>query len=170
VRDLVIPEEPATIEPLLRQPLIVPTQASVGALLSEMRKHRNHFAIAVDEYGGTDGIITLEDVLEEIVGEVQDECEQEPPAVQRLSGDRIRVGGLSSVDVIEELLGVGLQAGHSKTVAGYIVERVGRIAEIGESVEIEGYRLTVIEVDGLRIAAVEVTRTSVDPSPRRTTE
>ena len=170
VRDLVLAEEHATIEPLLRQPLIVPTQASVSELLTEMRERRTHFAIAVDEYGGTDGIITLEDVLEEIVGELQDEFEQEPPAVQRRPGGRVRFRGLDSVDVLDELLGVEVETGPYKTVAGYILEQLGRFPEAGDSVEIAGHRLTVIEMDGLRIATVEATPVTADASRERATE
>ena len=170
VRDLVLAEEHATIEPLLRQPLIVPTQASVSELLTEMRERRTHFAIAVDEYGGTDGIITLEDVLEEIVGELQDEFEQEPPAVQRRPGGRVRFRGLDSVDVLDELLGVEVETGPYKTVAGYILEQLGRFPEAGDSVEIAGHRLTVIEMDGLRIATVEATPVAAAAPRERATE
>jgi putative hemolysin len=148
----------------------VPAQASVSDLLAEMRERRTHFAIAVDEYGGTDGIIALEDVLEEIVGELQDEFEQESPTAERRPGGRVRFDGLDSVDVLDELLGVEVEAGPYKTVAGYIVEQVGRIPEVGDSVEIDGHRLTVIEMDGLRIATVEATLIAAALSRERETE
>lgn len=170
VRDLVLAERHATIEPLLRQPLIVPTQARVHQLLSEMRERKTHFAIAVDEFGGTDGIITLEDLLEEIVGELQDEFEQEPPAVQRRPGGRVRFSGLDSVDVLDEQLGIKVEAGPYKTVAGYVVEQVGRIPKVDDSIEIDGHRLTVIEMDGLRVAIVEATPVAAAASRERTPE
>ncbi|MDP6607070.1 MAG: hemolysin family protein [Dehalococcoidia bacterium] len=170
VRDLVGAEGAATIRELLRQPLIVPAQASVSDLLSEMRKRKTHFAVVVDEYGGTDGIVALEDVLEEIVGELQDEFEQEPPPVERRAGGAVRFGGLSSVDVLDELLGVTAEAGPYKTVAGYLVEHIGRIPELGDRVDLDGYRLTVVEMDGMRIAMVEATPLAAPASRQAATE
>jgi putative hemolysin len=135
---------------------VVPSQVSVQRLLTEMRARRNHFAIAVDEFGGTDGIVTLEDILEAIVGEMADEFEQAPPPqpAQR-PGGRIRIDGMESVDTLPELLGVSPEPGQYHTVAGYVLDRIGRIPEVGESVELGDYRLTVVEMDGLRIATVE---------------
>ncbi len=170
VRDLVLADEAASIESILRQPLIVPGQASVRELLAEMRERKTHFAIAVDEYGGTDGIITLEDVLEEIVGELQDEFEQEPPAIERSRDGTVRLDGLTSADALEELLGVPIDAGPYKTVAGYIVEQIGRIPDVGDSVELESHRMTVVEMDGRRIASVEVEPLPVSAQPDGATE
>ena len=170
VRDLVLAEGDAPIEPLLRQPLILPAQASVSDLLTEMRERRTHFAIAVDEYGGTDGIITLEDVLEAIVGELHDEFEPGLPVVLRRPGGRLRIRGLDGVEVLVDLLHVEVAAGPYKTVAGYVVEQLGRIPKVGDSVEVDGHRLTVIEMDGLRVATVEATPVATVPSRERVAE
>ncbi|MEE8422854.1 MAG: hemolysin family protein [Dehalococcoidia bacterium] len=168
VRDLILAANDQMIEPLLRQPLLVPAQASVNDVLAQMRDTRTHFAIAVDEYGGTDGIIALEDLLEELVGELQDEFEEGAPAHEDGPGDAIRIGGLDNVDVLGELLGVEVGEGPYKTVAGYIVDRVGSIPGVGDHIDVDGYRLTVVEMDALRVATVEATPLPV-PSSREST-
>ena len=165
VRDLVLAADHPTIEPLLRQPLLVPAQAGVTELLAQMRDSRTHFAVAVDEYGGTDGIITLEDVLEEIVGELQDEFEVPVPSPEARPDGVVRIGGLDSVDVLGELLEIEVTEGANNTVGGYIVEQVGRIPSVGDSIEVDGYRLTVAEMDGLRVATVEATPLTESASP-----
>ncbi|MSQ41477.1 MAG: HlyC/CorC family transporter [Dehalococcoidia bacterium] len=160
-RDLLRPALPGTLEALLRQPLMVPAQASVAELLEQMREHRTHFAIAVDEYGGTDGIVTLEDVLEQIVGELRDEFEPVLPAAETRPGV-LRIDGLDAVEVLAERLSVTVEPGPYNTVAGYVLERIGRIPHVGDAVELDGYSLTVVEMDDLRVAAVEAS-----PAPRR---
>jgi putative hemolysin len=134
----------------------------VDRLLGEMRAKRNHFAIAVDEFGGTDGIVTLEDVLESIVGELQDEFEEPDRPPQRGPGGRMRIDGLDNIDVLPGLLGVTVEPGPYNTVAGFVLDRIGRIPEVGDAIEVEGYRLRVVEMDDLRIAAVEA-----EPLPPR---
>lgn len=165
VRDLLLAKPGKSLGPLLRQPLMVPTQASVTEVLEEMRERKTHFAIAVDEYGGTDGIVTLEDVLEEIVGELQDEFEEPQPAYEERPGGVIRMDGLDSVDVLAELLGVDVEDGPYNTVAGYVVDRIGHIPRVGDSADVGGYRLTVVELDDLRAAVVEATPLELPPEP-----
>lgn len=155
VRDLLLAEPGPTLEPLLREALVVPSTLAVERLLGEMRARRNHFAIAVDEFGGTDGIITLEDVLESIVGELQDEFEEPERPHQRGPGGRLRIDGLDNIDVLPGLLGVTVEPGPYNTVAGFVLDRIGRIPEVGDAIEVAGYRLRVVEMDDLRIAAVE---------------
>ena len=169
VRDLVVADEKASIESILRQPLIVPGQVSVRELLAEMRERKTHFAIAVDEYGGTDGIITLEDVLEEIVGELQNEFDQEPPAIEHSRDGTVLLDGLASADVLEELLGTPIDSGSYKTVAGYIVDQMGRIPDVDDSVEVESHLMTVVEMDGRRIASVEVEALPASAPPDKAT-
>ncbi len=154
VKDLMAASEDASLEDLVRQPLVVPTQIGVNELLRLMRARRVHFAVAVDEYGGTDGIVTLEDVLEEIVGELEDEFEQpHPPAP--VARDTVHLEGLDSVDMLAERIGVTVPEGPYKTVAGYVLARLGRIPRLGDSVEVDGHRLTVVAMDGMRIAELE---------------
>lgn len=155
VRDLLLAEPADTLRPLLREALVVPSNVGVDRLLGEMRTRRNHFAIAVDEFGGTDGIVTLEDVLESIVGELQDEFEEPDRPPQRGPGGRLRIDGLDNVDVLPGLLGFEVEPGPYNTVAGFVLDRIGRIPQVGDAIEVEDYRLRVVEMDDLRIAVVE---------------
>lgn len=155
VRDLLLAPRTPTLRPLLREPLVVPSHVSVERLLAEMRARRNHFAVAVDEFGGTDGIVTLEDVLESIVGELQDEFEEPERPPERGPGGRLRIDGLDPVEALTALLGVAVEAGPYNTVAGYLLDRLGNIPAVGDAVDVAGYRLRVVEMDDLRIATVE---------------
>jgi len=155
VRDLLLAEPSPTLQPLLREAVVVPSGVGVDRLLAEMRSRRNHFAIAVDEFGGTDGIVTLEDVLESIVGELQDEFEEPERPPQRGPGGRLRIDGLDNVDVLPGLLGFEVEPGPYNTVAGFVLDRIGRIPQVGDAIEVAGYRLRVAEMDDLRIAVVE---------------
>ena len=139
----------------------MPAQIDVQELLRLMRVRRTQFAIVVDEYGGTDGIVTLENVLEEIVGELQDEFEvPEEPAVRR-AGGIVRIDAAEGLDVLQDLLGLEVEPGAFNTVAGLVLELLGEIPEVGATAEFEGYRFSVVEMDDLRIATVEAQR--IDP-------
>lgn len=164
VRDLMLDDHAPTIASLLHEPLVVPSHIELDRLITAMRQRRDHFAIAVDEFGGTDGIVTLENVLEAILGDVSDDDAPDQPA-QRGPDGRIRIDGLDSVDVLDELLGTPADEGPYNTVGGYVMERVGRIPEVGDSVEIGGYRLVVTEMDEMRIAFVEA-----QPLPERVSD
>jgi CBS domain containing-hemolysin-like protein len=155
VRDLLLAEPIPTLEPLLREALVVPSNVGVDRLLAEMRSRRTHFAIAVDEFGGTDGIVTIEDVLESIVGELQDEFEEPERPPQRGPGGRMRIDGLDNIDVLPGLLGFEVEPGPYNTVAGYVLDRIGRIPDVGDAIDVPGYILRVAEMDDLRIAVVE---------------
>ncbi|RLT28462.1 MAG: HlyC/CorC family transporter [Chloroflexi bacterium] len=154
VRDLMLDGHSPTIGSLLHEPIVVPSHIELDRLVTAMRQRREHFAIAVDEFGGTDGIVTLEDVLEAILGDVSDDDEGEQ-FVQRRPDGSIRIDGLDSVDVLDELLGTAADEGPYNTVGGYVMERVGRIPEVGDSVELGGYILVVTEMDEMRIAFLE---------------
>jgi len=150
---------------LLRDPLAVPAQINVQELLRLMRVRRTQIAIVVDEYGGTDGIVTLENVLEEIVGELQDEFEVPEEIVVSRPGGVVRIDAAESVDVLVELLGLQVEPGPYNTVAGLLLELLGEIPEVGVTVDVDGHRFTVVEMDELRIAAVEVRRLSPGAAP-----
>ena len=157
-RDLLLAERAAPLVSLLREPLVVPAQIDVQELLRLMRVRRMHFAIVVDEYGGADGIVTLENVLEEIVGELQDEFEApEEPAVLR-PGGIVRIDAAEGLDVLEELLGLAVEPGPYHTVAGLVLDLLGEIPDVGATADYDGYRFTVVEMDELRIATVEARR------------
>ena len=157
-RDLLLADGETSLDELIREPLVVPAQMSVQELLRLMRVRRTQIAIAVDEYGGADGIVTLEDVLEEIVGELQDEFEAPSEIAVRRPGGIVRIDAAESVDALGELLGLEVEPGPYKTVAGLLLEHLGEIPEVGDTVELGGFRFAIAEMDDLRIAAVEARR------------
>ncbi len=139
----------ATPASLAREPHFVPETKPVEELLREMRA-TTHIAIVADEYGGTAGLVTLEDLLEEIVGEISDEYDREEPLVVDLGDGRYRVDARLPVDDLNELFGTDLET-DADSVGGLFTEVAGRIPEEGESVQFEGLRLTVTELEGTRI-------------------
>ncbi|GGO69890.1 hemolysin family protein [Nocardioides deserti] len=140
-----------------RDVLVVPETNHVLPTVTQMRREGVHLAVVVDEYGGTDGIVTLEDLVEEIVGEIRDEHDAPEPELRTADGTLLLEGGLSIEDFAERT-GVELEDGDYETVAGYVVARLGRIAEPGDAVGVGDALLRVAETDGARITrlAVEV--------------
>jgi putative hemolysin len=167
VRDLFLPNHPAgraaTVGDLAREVKRLPGTAGVLTALSEMRRENHHLAIVVDEYGGTDGIVTLEDLIEEVIGEIYDEYDEEvaPDGKQPPGGPR-EVDGLLNLDDFAEATGLQLSDGPYETAAGYVLAELGRLPEIGDIVEVDGRTLTVVEIDGRRIARILV---SPPPAP-----
>jgi putative hemolysin len=167
VRDLFLPNHPAgraaTVGDLAREVKRLPGTAGVLTALSEMRRENHHLAIVIDEYGGTDGIVTLEDLIEEVIGEIYDEYDKEvaPDGKQPPGGPR-EVDGLLNLDDFAEATGLQLSDGPYETAAGYVLAELGRLPEIGDIVEVEGRTLTVVEIDGRRIARILV---SPPPAP-----
>lgn len=142
---------------LLRPAYFVPLTKNVKNLLAEMRKHRVHIAIVVDEYGGTAGLVTIEDILEEIVGEIQDEYDAaEEVLVQRVGEDSFLLSARLDLYSLAKLLDVDIEDEDSDTVGGLVLGLLGHVPEAGESVEHLGWRFTVIEVEGRRIEQVRV--------------
>ncbi|HEX5013762.1 MAG TPA: hemolysin family protein [Candidatus Limnocylindrales bacterium] len=150
------------IRTLLRTPVYIPESMTVDDLLHEFQRRKVHIAIVLDEYGGTAGLVTIEDLLEEIVGEIQDEYDTEEPMVVRLSDDEARVDGRASVDDLTELFDtqIGLEdEDEYDTVGGLIYHRIGGIPSPGDRVEVDGLTLTVESTDGRRVGKVLVVRT-----------
>jgi CBS domain containing-hemolysin-like protein len=147
----------------------VPESKEVSSLLRQMQEEKFHMAIVVDEYGGTAGLVTLEDLLEELVGEIVDEFDEETPTVERLSEESVVFSARYSVDDADELLGVELPHGTWDTVGGLILDLVGRVPDEGDSVEIPGFRLTALDVRGRRIGRVRIDRTAM-PEPSDETD
>jgi len=146
---------------ILRAPLFVPESMSIDDLLHEFQRRKVHIAIVLDEYGGTAGIVTIEDLLEEIVGEIQDEYDVEEPMVERLSEDEARVDGRAAVDELGELFDIELELEDQDeydTVGGLIYHRIGGVPAPGDRVEVDGLVLTVETVDGRRVDKVLVVR------------
>jgi putative hemolysin len=156
------------IKTKLRTPLFVPESMSVDDLLHEMQRRRVHIAIVLDEYGGTAGLVSLEDLLEEIVGEIQDEYDAEEPMVERLSDDEARVDGRADVDELVELFGVVLDVEDAEeydTVGGLVYHHVGGVPKVGDRVELDGATLTVETTDGRRVGKVLAVRIHREPEP-----
>jgi len=139
---------------IARAPFFVPETKPVEELLFEMRV-KTHIAIVADEYGGTSGIVTLEDLLEEIIGEISDEYDRDEPLIVDLGDERFRVDARLPVDDLNELLGTDLST-DADSVGGLFTDVAGRIPEIGESMVIEGLRFTVTERQGTRIRQLAV--------------
>ncbi len=139
-----------------RDVLMLPGSNRVLPAVSTMRQAGTHLAVVVDEYGGTDGIVTLEDLVEEIVGDIRDEYDLDRPQRIDASGSAVVPGGLTIED-FEEETGVGLIDGDYETVAGYVIARLGRIPEVGDAVRVDDSRIEVVEMDGLRVTRVSIT-------------
>jgi CBS domain containing-hemolysin-like protein len=138
--------------------LAVPESEPLRRLLADLRREQRTFALVVDEYGGTAGIVTVEDVLEELVGEIEDEFDPRGHVVRRVGAGRHLLLGSLRVDRVEELFGLTLPAGEYETVAGFVLDRLGHIPEPGERVELEGWELTVTDVEGVRITEIALRR------------
>jgi magnesium and cobalt exporter, CNNM family len=150
---------------LARPVKMVPDGLPVLTALSQMRRERQHMAIVVDEYGGTAGIVTMEDLIEELIGDIRDEYDVESAGPRRLRGGDVVVDGLMNTDDFAEETGVALPEGPYETVAGFVVARLGHLPQVGESVEVDGHRLTVSELDGRRVARVRLTPQRDQPPP-----
>ncbi len=154
-------EQRPSLRSILRTPVFVPESMSVDDLLHEFQRRKVHIAIVLDEYGGTAGLATIEDLLEEIVGEIQDEYDEEEPLIVRISDDEARIDGRADVDDLAELFNTNLgleDADEYDTVGGLIYHRLGTVPKPGDQVEIDGLTLTVETTDGRRVGKVLVVR------------
>jgi putative hemolysin len=148
--------EQVEIEELVRPAYMVPETKDLGAMLAEFRLTNQHIAIVVNEYGSFEGIVTLEDLLEEIVGEIEDEYDLPDESVQRVDADRIRVDGTFPIDDFNEQFQQELPQEDYHTVAGFVFGQLGRAAEAGDEIVHDGLRFHVLEVDGPRIERLEI--------------
>jgi CBS domain containing-hemolysin-like protein len=144
-----------TARDLMRETLFVPDTVRISSLLRRFRARRQHMAIVLDEYGGTAGLVTLDDLLEEIVGEVGDPFDDEAE-IQSLQDGTLLVDGLTPIEELNARFQLALHDPHYDTIAGYLLGRLGRMARVGDSVSAEGVRLRVESMDGLRIARVSM--------------
>ncbi len=149
-----------TARELAREALFVPETLPVNALLVQFRERKQHIAIVIDEYGGTAGLVTLEDLIEEIVGDIEDSFDRsEGPEIQRLPDGSVLIDGLTLIEDVNEQLGLHLEDPNYDTIAGYVLGRLGHIPKTGEVVELDdGLRLRVLAMDGLRIAKLRLER------------
>ena len=148
---------PAALRDLARTPFWIPATKRVDELLTEMRRRRTHMAIVVDEYGGTAGLVTIEDLLEEIVGEIEDEYDRVEQQIVQLSDSEILFDGRVGIDELNDLFHTSIKGDEFDTVGGCVFHLLGRMPSVGDEAETGGLRLRVLSVDGHRIGRIRVT-------------
>ena len=153
------PGERLEIRPLLRPVTLIPETKRLDSLLGDFRRGRNHLAVVVDEYGGTAGLLTIEDVLEQIVGEIGDEhdLEQAPELVRQEDGSYL-VSAKMRIEEFDEQVGTQLDTGEFDTVGGLVMHRLGRLPKTGESVDAAEWRIRVVAADRRRVKRLKVSR------------
>ena len=145
-------ETPVDVRDIMRPPYFVPENKKLDRMLHQFKARKNHIAIIVDEHGGVSGLITLEDLLEELVGEIRDETDKEEPHIIRKKPREWMVLGKSEIEEANEKLGMQIpETREYDTFSGFILDRIGRIPEEDEVFSIDGYKVTVLEMDGNRI-------------------
>ncbi len=157
------PGEPFDLEKALRPAAFIPESKRLDTLLEEFRNGRNHIAIVVDEYGGIAGLLTIEDVLEQIVGDIDDEHDEEEAApIVELGPNRWQVLALTRIEDFDEFFGVQFDKGEFETVGGLVMQEFGRLPRRGESIVTGGLRIRLIQADRRRIHSIEVSREEPD--------
>jgi CBS domain containing-hemolysin-like protein len=154
-----------SIRALVRPAHLVPETKDLAELLRELQRRGEHMALVLDEYGGLAGLVTLEDLIEEIVGEIEDEYDLPTQEVELLDDDRARIDGTMAIETFNERFGRHLPAEQFHTLAGFVFDALGRGAQPGDEVTADGVRLKVVETDGPRIARLEA---RFEQSPRAT--
>ncbi len=144
------------VESLLRQPYFVPETKDLAALLADFRRSKQHMAIVVDEYGAMQGIATLEDLIEEIIGEIEDEFDLPDESVERIDETTLRIDGTFPIDDFNEQFHTDLPVEDFHTMAGFVFGRLGRAPEQGDEVEHDRLALRVVDIEGTRIERLEV--------------
>jgi CBS domain containing-hemolysin-like protein len=142
---------------LMRPAAYVPETKRIDDLLREMQRNRLQMAVVVDEYGGAVGIVTVEDIVEEVVGEIRDEHDRTPDTVERLPDGSYRVAGRASLDEVNEALEWELPRGEYETVAGLVLATLHRIPLVGEVFRVGRFTITVLEADNRRVLTVRIT-------------
>src|SRR5919199_1296760 len=145
------------LEELVRATHVVPETKDLAALLAEFRRTSQHMAIVTNEYGGMEGIVTLEDLLEEIVGEIADEFDLPDESVEQIDEDTVKIDGTFPIDDFNERFHVDLPVEDYHTVGGFVFGLLGRAPEIGDDVSHDGLRFDVLEIEGSRINKLAVT-------------
>jgi len=162
VKDLLQTESwPSLDQPvssLMRPAMFVPDTKRVAGLLREFQQRRDQLSIVVDEYGGTAGLVTIEDLLEELVGEIRDEYDTEAEPIVREAGDTFVFSAKVGIDDFADALGIEIESDGFETVGGWVLARVGRVPAVGERFDIDGLGLEVLEAERRRIHRVRVTR------------
>jgi CBS domain containing-hemolysin-like protein len=157
--------EDSAVGELARPARFVPETKRVAMLLREMQRERFHMAIVVDEYGGTAGLVALEDIIEELLGEIVDEFDVEDPMIEPLPGGDVRVNARMALDEVNDLIHAQLPEGDWDTIGGLLLSELGHVPAEGEAVEVGGWQLTAQRVQGRRIGRVRLHRLTVFDPP-----
>ncbi len=152
---------------ILRPPYFVPENKKIGELLKELKKKKNHLAIVTDEYGGTSGIITLEDIIEEIVGDIMDEHDNEEPLLVPLGNDSAYVDARLEIEKLGEFFGVELPEGNYESVGGFIIYHLGKIPKENEKIEFKDMEIIIKKADARKIHKVMVRKKGSKSDKRR---
>jgi CBS domain containing-hemolysin-like protein len=155
---------PESLKALARPPYFIPETKKVDELLTELRQNKIHIAIVVDEYGGTAGLVTTEDILEEIVGEIEDEYDVVESVIERLSEHEAVLDARVGIEALNEMFDLDLPTVDYDTVGGIIFTELGRVPVAGDEIQVDGIRLHVLSVIGRRIKKVRVTKLQVEPA------
>lgn len=162
--ELLTKQDTFNLKPLLREPVFIPGTVGVDKLLEQMQENKTHLAVVIDEYGGMAGVATMEDVIEQLVGEVQDEYDDEPETASiSLQGNETLVDGMVSLNEVIERFGDPGGTPESTTIGGYVAERLNRIPTVGDTVIFADYDLSVDDMEGMRVARVRFTRRPEPP-------
>jgi putative hemolysin len=153
------------LDSIVRPAYVVPETKDLAALLADFRREKQHLAIVIDEYGDVEGIVTLEDLLEEIVGDIEDEFDLPDTSIERVDDTHIRIEGTYTIDDFNEEFGTELEHEDFNTMAGLVFGELGRAPEVGDEVSVDGLRLRVNEIEGSRILKLEVEFTADDETP-----
>lgn len=154
------PLEELTLEQVLRPPYLVPESKNVSDLLQDFRQRRVHMAIVIDEYGGTSGLVTIEDLIEEIVGDIQDEYDLEEEWLVVEEGGSVLVDGRLNIEEFEEHFAIEVEREKFDTVGGYIVENLGRVPARGERLEFGGLKILVVDADPRAVRQLRIASTT----------
>ena len=146
------------VRDLVRRAFFVPETKRVDDLLEEMQRRHDHMAVVTDEYGVTSGIVTIEDILEEIVGEISDELDFEAPKIRKIDHRSFEVLGKTHIDEVNEEVGLTIKTEEVDTIGGYVIMILGKIPQAGDTLEVNGYKITVKDVSKNRITTLEIER------------
>ena len=153
------------LESIVRPAFVVPETKDLAALLADFRREKQHMAVVVDEYGDMEGIVTLEDLLEEIVGDIEDEFDLPDTSIERIDETHILIEGTYTIDDFNEEFDTELEQEDYNTMAGLVFGELGRAPEVGDTVRADGMRLSVLEIEGSRIMKIEVEFGQEDETP-----
>ena len=155
-------QRPESLRDVARPPYFIPEGKHIDELLTELREHRVQLAIVVDEYGGTAGLVTIEDVLEEIVGEIQDEYDSEEVTIERVTDDEAIIDARVGLEELNELFSLKIEGEDFDTLGGFVYHQLGRMPAPGDELQADGLNMRVLSVMGRRIKKVRVTKVAVE--------